>query len=194
MRISSTGNVGIGSSAPGELLHVRNTSGTARIRVQSTTTSAIDFYNNTAYVAGIGVSVSEGHLFLYNGGNVSVKGGSLGIGNINPGQKLDITAGNGRVQSGYSWLTNSDARFKTNVSTLENVLDKIAGINGVRYDLKEDEEIITGHGKHIGFIAQELETEFPEFVVTGEDGYKSVAYDKMTAVSASGCQRTAGNY
>jgi hypothetical protein len=178
----ASGNVGIGTSAPGELLHVRNTSGTARIRVQSTTTSAIDFYNNTAYVAGIGVSVSEGHLFLYNGGNVSVKGGSLGIGNINPGQRLDITAGNGRVQSGYSWLTNSDARYKTNVSTLENVLDKIAGINGVRYDLKEDEEIITGHGKHIGFIAQELETEFPEFVITGEDGYKSVAYDKMTAV------------
>ena len=178
----SSGNVGIGTSFPGELLHVRNSSGTARIRIQSTTTSAIDFYNNTAYVAGIGVSVSEGHLFLYNGGNVSVKGGNLGIGNTTPGQKLDITAGNGRVQSGYNWLTNSDARYKTNVSTLENVLDKIAGINGVRYDLKEDTEIIPGHGKHIGFIAQELETEFPEFVITGEDGFKSVAYDKVTAV------------
>jgi hypothetical protein len=77
---------------------------------------------------------------------------------------------------------------------LENVLDKIAGINGVRYDLKEDEEIIPEHGKHIGFIAQELETEFPEFVITGEDGYKSVAYDKMTAVSAASRQRTAGNH
>jgi len=178
----ASGNVGIGTSAPVELLHIRNTSGTARIRVQSTTTSAIDFYNNAGYVAGVGVSVSEGHLFLYNGGNVSVKDGNLGIGNTTPGQKLDITAGNGRVQSGYNWLTNSDARYKTNVSTLENVLDKIAGINGVRYDLKEDTEIIPDHGKHIGFIAQELETEFPEFVITGEDGYKSVAYDKMTAV------------
>jgi len=182
MRISSTGNVGIGSSAPGELLHVRNTSGTAKIRVQSTNVSAIDFYNNTAYVAGIGVSVSEGHLFLYNGGNVSVKGGNLGIGNTNPGQKLDITAGNGRVESGYAWLTNSDIRYKKNVSTLENVLAKVSNLRGVRYDLMADDEITPGHGKHIGFIAQELETEFPEFVVTGEDGYKSVAYDKMTAV------------
>jgi len=178
----ASGNVGIGTSAPGELLHVRNTSGTAKIRVQSTNMSAIDFYNNTAYVAGIGVSVSEGHLFLYNGGNVSVKGGNLGIGNINPGQRLDITAGNGRVQSGYSWLTNSDIRYKKNVSTLENVLEKVSNLRGVRYDLTEVDDSSPGHGKHIGFIAQELETEFPEFVVTGDDGYKSVAYDKMTAV------------
>ncbi len=175
-------SVGIGISNPAELLHVKNAAGSAKMRLQSTDVSSIEFYNNTAYMAGIGVSVSQGHFFIYNGGNVSVKDGSLGIGNVAPAQKLDITGGNGRVQSGYSWLTNSDVRYKTNITTIENALQRIAKLRGVRYDLKEEKSIVQGQGKHIGFIAQELEKEFPEFVVADKNGYKSVAYDKMTAV------------
>ncbi|MDD3875744.1 MAG: tail fiber domain-containing protein [Bacteroidales bacterium] len=182
LTILKNGKVGIGTDTPLELIHLRNTSGHAKMRIQSTDLSVIDFYNNTSYVAGIGVSVSQGHFFIYNGGNVSVKNGNLGINNIDPGQKLDITGGNGRVQTGYSWLTNSDARYKTNITSIENALGKIANLRGVRYDLIQDSSIVQGHGKHIGFIAQELEIEFPEFVVTEENGYKSVAYDKMTAV------------
>jgi uncharacterized protein YlxW (UPF0749 family) len=48
--------------------------------------------------------------------------------------------------------------------------------------LTDDSDVIAGSGRHIGFIAQELEIQFPEFVVTDSSGYKSVAYDKMTAV------------
>lgn len=182
MRISSTGNIGIGTDAPAELIHLRNNSGDAGIRIQSSNVSDIGFYSSSGYVAAIGINVSQGHLYLYNGGNVSVKNGRLGIGNIDPGQKLDITGGNGRVESGYSWLTNSDIRYKQNITTLDNSLEKILNIRGVRYDLKNDKQIKKGNGKHIGFIAQELEKEFPEFVVTEENGYKSVSYDKMTAV------------
>jgi hypothetical protein len=108
--------------------------------------------------------------------------GSVGIGMTNPGHKLDIAGGNGRVESGYSWLTSSDERYKKNITTLENSLDKIMNIRGVRYDLKDEENITVGKGRHVGFIAQELEKEFPEFVVIEENGYRAVAYDKMTAV------------
>ncbi|MGE5354677.1 MAG: tail fiber domain-containing protein [Deltaproteobacteria bacterium] len=182
MTVLKNGNIGIGTDSPAELVHLRNNSGDAGIRIQSTNVSDIGFYSSSGYVAAVGINVSQGHLYLYNGGNVSVKNGRLGIGNIDPGQKLDITAGNGRVESGYSWLTNSDIRYKKNITTLENSLEKISKIRGVRYDLKKDEQIIEGKGKHIGFIAQELENEFPEFVVTEDNGYKSVSYDKMTAV------------
>jgi septal ring factor EnvC (AmiA/AmiB activator) len=37
-------------------------------------------------------------------------------------------------------------------------------------------------GSQIGMIAQELEKEFPELVMTDQDGYKSIAYDRFTAV------------
>lgn len=36
--------------------------------------------------------------------------------------------------------------------------------------------------KQIGVIAQELELAFPELVLTNDDGFKSVAYDKLSAV------------
>jgi hypothetical protein len=180
--VMKNGNIGIGTDAPSELLHLRNNTGDAGIRIQSSNVSDIGFYNSSGYVAAIGINVSQGHLYLYNGGNVSVKNGRLGIGNIDPGQKLDITAENGRVESGYSWLTNSDIRYKQNITTLDNSLEKILNIRGVHYDLKNDNQVKKGYDKHIGFIAQELEKEFPEFVVTEENGYKSVSYDKMTAV------------
>ena len=108
--------------------------------------------------------------------------GNIGINNWAPGQKLDISGGNGRVQSGYSWLTNSDVRYKKNITELEGSLEKVLKIRGVRYDLTEDKTVTPGNGKYIGFIAQELEAEYPEFVVTDPDGYKSVGYDKITAV------------
>jgi predicted RNase H-like nuclease (RuvC/YqgF family) len=55
-------------------------------------------------------------------------------------------------------------------------------MRGVRFDMIGDSESDHTTGKYIGFIAQELEKVIPEVVVTGPDGYKSVAYDKLTAV------------
>jgi len=109
--------------------------------------------------------------------------GNVGIGTSGPGEKLDIVDGNGRVETGHSWLTSSDCRLKKNISTLEGSLEKISRLCGVRFDSKESVNLETGSGKHIGVIAQELEKEYPELVVGDEKtGYKAVAYDKLTAV------------
>jgi hypothetical protein len=107
---------------------------------------------------------------------------NVGIGMPNPQQKLDIAEGNGRVQSGYNWLTNSDIRFKKNVVTLENSLEKVIAMRGVSFNLINSNSGNEMSVKNIGFIAQELEKVVPEVVVTGSDGFKSVAYDKITAV------------
>jgi hypothetical protein len=180
---NTNSRLGIGTSAPSDHLHIANGSGNSRIRLSGTTgNSVLQYYNGSTFIGSVGANIDEGYLFIYQADNVSFRGGSVGIGNINPGQKLDITSGNGRVGSGYSWLTNSDSRYKKNVTTLTSSLDKVLAIRGVRYDLTDDSDVIAGSGRHIGFIAQELEIQFPEFVVTDSSGYKSVAYDKMTAV------------
>jgi hypothetical protein len=112
-----------------------------------------------------------------------VEDGGVGIGTNTPGQKLDIIGGNGRVETEYNWLTNSDSRLKNNISTLEGSLDKISRLRGVRFDSKEAGHVNKGSGKHIGVIAQELEKEYPELVVGDQNtGYKAVAYDKLTAI------------
>lgn len=180
---NTNSRLGIGTSAPSDHLHIANGSGNSRIRLSGTTgNSVLQYYNGSTFIGSVGANIDEGYLFIYQADNVSFRNGRVGIGNINPGEKLDITNGNGRVSSGYSWLTSSDVRYKKNITTLASSLDKVLAIRGVRYDLTDDSDVIAGSGRHIGFIAQELETQFPEFVVTDSSGYKSVAYDKMTAV------------
>ena len=57
-------------------------------------------------------------------------------------------------------------------------------INGVYYHWRVSEfpENNFVNTKQIGVIAQELEQVYPELVITGSDGYKTVDYPKLTAV------------
>jgi hypothetical protein len=58
---------------------------------------------------------------------------------------------------------------------------KIRGVNYYfKYNDFKDKNF--SKEKQIGFIAQEIETIFPELVFTDEDGYKSVDYAKITPV------------
>lgn len=71
-------------------------------------------------------------------------------------------------------VTYSDIRFKHNVVTIDNALDKVNALRGVSYekDLKQC----------IGVIAQEVENVIPEVVHTDPDGMKSVAYGNIVGL------------
>jgi hypothetical protein len=78
---------------------------------------------------------------------------------------------------------SSDARLKTNISTLENTLDKLETVKGVSFNWNQlAQDNGKDNTKQIGIIAQDLETVFPELVHTKDDGYKTVDYIKLTAV------------
>jgi len=100
----------------------------------------------------------------------------------------DIVA-TGNVTAYYS----SDERLKENIKPIDSALEKIEKINGVHFDwtdeyLKskgESTELI--HPKHdIGVIAQEIEKVLPEVVVTRDDGYKAVNYEKIVTLLIEG--------
>jgi hypothetical protein len=71
----------------------------------------------------------------------------------------------------------SDARVKENIRPITNVMERIQASRGVIYD-----RIDTKQKDNIGFIAQELEENFPELVLTREDGTKAVKYQNAVAV------------
>jgi trimeric autotransporter adhesin len=179
----TAGKVGIGTKSPNELLEV---GGNGRA-----------FFGDGLGIGRRGLLIEgnrgdfcarlEAYDYFWSSGMPLVintyGGGNVGIGTGHPSEKLDIAGGNGRVETGYSWLTTSDQRLKNNISTLEGSLDKISRLRGVHFDSKEAGHVNKGDGKHIGVIAQELEKEYPELVVGDEKtGYKAVAYDKLTAV------------
>lgn len=95
--------------------------------------------------------------------------------------------------------TTSDLRLKNNIRQIENgSLNKIMGMNVVRYSLKNqevntlesteetnylyntDSDILKQ--EHIGLIAQELKQIYPELVNEGEDGYLSVNYIEIIPI------------
>ncbi len=78
----------------------------------------------------------------------------------------------------------SDVRFKTDISYLQNSLEKVMRLRGVNYRWRRDEfpQRDFEEGNQIGFIAQELESLFPEMVMTDSEGYKSVDYGRLTPV------------
>jgi hypothetical protein len=61
-------------------------------------------------------------------------------------------------------------------------LDKINKLRGVSFIYNNDS---TGK-RQIGFVAQEMEKVFPEFITTSEDGLKAVSYANITAVLLEG--------
>ncbi len=73
----------------------------------------------------------------------------------------------------------SDARLKKNITTIDEALDIVLDLRGVRYQWIDTERF--GSSTEIGFIAQELQEEIPEVVRdTGE--YLSVNSKNITAV------------
>ena len=71
---------------------------------------------------------------------------------------------------------SSDERLKENIATLSNPLQMVESLRGVSFTWKKNNK------PSIGFIAQEVEKVIPSLVLTGEDGYKTVAYGQFTAL------------
>jgi hypothetical protein len=94
---------------------------------------------------------------------------------------------NGASYSIGGW-SGSDARWKKNIQPIAAALEKVMRLQGVTYDWRRQEfpEMNFDPGSQLGFVAQELEQVLPEAVRTDSEGYKAVAYDKLTALLTEG--------
>jgi hypothetical protein len=109
---------------------------------------------------------------------------SLGVGTAPSG-----TTGEIRATNDITAYFSSDIRLKTNITQIQNALDKIKNIRGVEFDWVD--EYLQNHGgedgyfvrKHdVGVIAQEIEKVLPEVVAERDDGIKAVKYDRVVAL------------
>ena len=119
--------------------------------------------------------------------------GNVGIGCTTPKYKLhvvgDVTAEGGTINASSAIINTiitacSDIRFKKNITPLTNALQNVLSLKGVNYEWKVNEfpaRHFTNE-KQIGFIAQDIEKIFPQFVATDKEGYKSVDYSRLTPV------------
>ena len=82
-------------------------------------------------------------------------------------------------------FASSDKELKNNIQPIQNSLEKINKISGNSFDWNEDKQDIY-KGKDYGVIAQEIEEVLPELVITRENGYKAVKYDKLVSLLIEG--------
>lgn len=203
--IQSGGKVGVGTTSPSAKLHIYNTAtnivlnevaadttGNALFRAKNSNGDLFDFrLNGPASAdpnAGQFAMSANNPIQFYQAGSERLRidaGGKVGINNSSPGYQLDVTGdinASGSVRASGVALT-SDIRFKRDIQPLDNALEKILSLRGVSYYWRKDEfperKFTSAH--QIGVIAQEVEREFPEAVLTDAKGYKSVNYPMLIA-------------
>ncbi len=143
--IDNDGNVGIGSTPSAK-----------RLSVEGSTPGQIQLRNSAAASGkywDIGVEGSNNTFIVYN----------------------QDYAGLFLTDGGSSWTLFSDIRLKENIQTIDNALEGILSLRGVKYRFKKNEKT------EIGVIAQDVQLKFPE-IVSEHNGYLGVAYDRLIPV------------
>ena len=76
-----------------------------------------------------------------------------------------------------SYSTTSDARYKTNVTSLKDRASRLLELKGVSFRWRD--EVHFDNDTHFGFIAQEVEDVFPEIVREDSQGLRSLQIDAV---------------
>jgi hypothetical protein len=168
MRISSTGNVGIGTNNPTDKLYIDNVGTGQGVTVKGSSPSfrLADTSNRTVT---FGLASANSH---YSGSSVA---GDLVI---STGQERILVSAGGSngvflPNNAQGWSTYSDRRLKTDIEPIADSLNKVLQINGYTYHFKNDP---IGSPLKVGVIAQELRAVLPEAVNEDARGILGVEY------------------
>lgn len=111
----------------------------------------------------------------------TITSGKVGVGTTSPGYKLHV---NGSVDGVGAYNNLSDRRFKKDIRSLTNALEKLTRLQGVSFDWRREEhpEMQFEEGRQIGFIAQDLQRVVPEAVSESNDGTLHAAYSEIIPI------------
>jgi Chaperone of endosialidase len=186
-----------------ELTFTGTTGPAFRVSALSTTGSAVNgTVSNTAAsgVAGFNLT-SKGNGVYGSSGGTGVYGTSSASGYAGvEGQNSNSGAGIGVLGScagtncwtGYfdedvyingNTYPPSDERLKKNITPVSGAIDQLLRLRGVTFEWKEPAKHNDQAGTQIGFIAQEVEKVFPNWVRTDpRDGYKTLSVAQVEAL------------
>lgn len=159
----------------------------ASYALQTAYASSASFASQAAYASSAGRSISASYAvtagmskatwtnvststFYIAGSTTSTSGSNTLVKNTNVKVQSDA------VYASAGFYESSDARLKTITNDVEVDFERLKSIPKIQY-IKKGET-----APHIGTIAQDLQKVYPEFVETGEDGYMSVDYAKLSII------------
>lgn len=212
MRITSSGNVGIGTTSPGQKLSIDSGTSTAsylQFTAGSTTgTASTDGFHIGIDSAGkaiinqrenlsFGISTANTERVLINNSGIITITGNMRFYYANsPAYVIQLPNDLNDGQAiAYAWVAYSDARVKKNVSELNYGIDSIMKLKPVSYNHHSARnnqgkiDILEKYKYEIGFIAQEVYNVIPEVVNPGNDlELWGMNYERLTSVIVKGMQ------
>jgi hypothetical protein len=179
LRVTSTGNVGIGTTTPTHLMSLGNSLGNSKLAIWEGGAGSSFGLGVQAGQFRFNVNQSTDVFSFLNGESgtevMRIFGtGNVGIGTTSPGYLLHV---NGSVAGVGAYNQLSDERYKKDIADISDSLEKVLAIHGVTYKWIDEEKY--GSETQIGVIAQEIEKIVPEVVTTGSDGVKRVRYSDL---------------
>ena len=197
MLITNGGNVGIGTTDPGnDKLQINETSdadlnvgivarGANSKRAQLT--FGVKNSGSTNVGGSIGSSGTRGGGLVLQGNTGSISEGAAHLfisagGDISAGTFSQTTPSSNRqlyvTSAGVLTTSSSDARLKTNIVVIPNALQKVMGLRGVTYNWKDGRDTT----RVLGMIAQEMLKVAPELVFQNNNGYYGIHYAETTGL------------
>ena len=166
--IKSNGAAGGGAGT--NLTHTVFVEGsTARVGIAESSPGAqLDVSGSTILGRNDGATISSNQIkgTLYVTGNVGINTATTGYSIALPNS--DDLVGRGLA---YAWSTYSSARYKKDVITLSNPIDKAKKLRGVEFTWRDSGE------KDFGFIAEEVGNVLPQLVSYEPDGKNAIGMD-----------------
>ena len=153
IRIDSSGNIGVGTTSPDRLFHVKRTDSGGTVAKFENSAGTVYIELNTNNQA----SGDSGYISYDSSMNLGLWTDDTQRANIDSSGNMIVT---GNVTA---YGSVSDERLKDNIEVIDNAIDKVKELKGVTFNYKKDGK------KSTGLIAQDLEKVLPEAVYTAKD-------------------------
>jgi hypothetical protein len=189
--LTANGTVTIPATYGGFWIVANNTTGAFALNMKTLTGSNLvqiqQGYYTIVYSDGVNCYDALSQKLNVTGGTVAGNLSVAGILNIlnssavsklsfDPNAATPNLSVTGTITATANITAFSDERLKHNITNIDNALDLVNQLRGVRFEDKDGE-------KYVGVIAQEVRPFVPEVVIEHDDsGYLSVAYQNLVGV------------
>ena len=181
----TTGTVTLGGTAQTGTLILGQSTASQILNIQAGATAS----GNTKAI-NIGTNGTTGSTTTINMGS-SVGGSTIVRGSFSVGSVTASTTDGAIFASGnVTAFAASDIKFKTNIKTITNAVEKVQMIGGKTFDWTDEyiqymggEDSYFMQKSDAGVIAQDVQKAIPELVREREDGSLAVDYPKLVALA-----------
>ncbi len=139
-------------------------------------------------ISSVAIGLAEGANVNVGNAILSIMRGRVLIGrtaSTPPGYTLEVNGTAYKSLGAGSWGVTSDRRLKNNIHPLgPETLDRLLQLQGKFFEWKNPEENSDQKGVQMGFIAQDVEKVFPQWVIGGDKGsYKYLNVNGIEALT-----------